>query len=71
MQSTSKSTERHRTMFSVMELRLIRHSVHKNMENLKKRVQVLDPESDEVVEVVNDLKIYQIILDKINERKDV
>ena len=71
MQSISKSTERHRTMFSVMELRLIRHSVHKNMENLKKRVQVLDPESDEVVEVVNDLKIYQIILDKINERKDV
>ena len=58
-------------MFSILELRLIRHSVHKNMENLKKRVQVLDPESDEVVEVVNDLKIYQIILDKISERKDV
>ena len=71
MQSISKSTERHRTMFSVMELRLIRHSVHKNMENLKKRVQVLDPESDEVVEAVNDLKLYQIILEKINERKDV
>lgn len=58
-------------MFSVMELRLIRHAVHKTMENLKKRVQVLDPESDEVVEAVNDLKSYQIILDKIKEREDV
>ena len=58
-------------MFSVMELRLIRHSVHKTMESLKKRAHVLDPESDEVVEAVNDLKIYQTILDKINERKDV
>lgn len=58
-------------MFSVMELRLIRNSVYKNMESLKKRVQALDPESDEVVEAVNDLKIYKIILDKINERKDV
>lgn len=58
-------------MFSVMELRLIRHSVLKTMESLKKRAQVLDPESDEVVEAVNDLKIYQTILGKINERKDV
>jgi len=58
-------------MFSVMELRLIRHSVHNTMENLKKRVQVLDPESDEVVEAVNDLKLYQTILEKISERKDV
>lgn len=58
-------------MFSVMELRLIRHSVHKTMEGLKKRTQILDPESDEVVEAVNDLEIYQTILDKIDERKDV
>jgi hypothetical protein len=54
-----------------MELRLIRHAVHKIMENLKKRIQILDPESDEVVEAVNDLKSYQIILDKIKERQDV
>ena len=58
-------------MFGVMELRLIRHSVNKTMEDLKKRAQILDPESDEMVEAVNDLKLYQIILDKINERKDV
>lgn len=58
-------------MFSVMELRLIRHCVHSTMENLKKRVQVLDPESDKVVEAVNDLKLYQTILEKISERKDV
>lgn len=58
-------------MFSVMELRLIRHSEHKTMEGLKKRTQILDPESDEVVEAVNDLEIYQTILDKIDERKDV
>lgn len=58
-------------MFSVMELRLIRHSVSKTMEGLKKRAQIVDPESDDMVEAVNDLKLYQIILDKINERKDV
>ena len=58
-------------MFSVMELRLIRSSVHRVMDGLKKQVQKLDPESDEVVEAVNDLKVYQNILDKINEREDV
>ena len=58
-------------MFSEMELRLIRHAVHKTMETLTNRVQVLDPESDELVEAVNDLTMYQTILDKINERKEV
>ena len=54
-----------------MELRLIRYAVNKTMENLQKRVKIPDPESDEVVEAVNDLRLYQIILEKINEREDV
>jgi hypothetical protein len=58
-------------MFSVIELRLIRYSVNKTMENLKQRLKILDPESDEAVEAKNDLMLYRNILEKIKEREDV
>lgn len=58
-------------MFSVMELRLIRHSVYNTMENLQKRLKILDPESDAAVEATNDLMIFQNIIEKIDEREDV
>jgi hypothetical protein len=58
-------------MFSVMELRLIRHAVSRTMDNLQARLKILSQESDDAVEITNDLMLYQIILDKINERKDV
>lgn len=58
-------------MFNTMELRLIRHSVKQTMENLKKRKLILDPESDDSVEITNDLMMYQNILEKINETPEV
>jgi hypothetical protein len=58
-------------MFNVMELRLIRHAVYSSMENLKKRLEIVDCESDEAVEATNDLMIYQNVIDEINEREDV
>jgi len=58
-------------MFSVMELRLIRVSVKRNMEELLKKKAILDPESDDAVEITNDLMIYQNIIEKINDREDV
>lgn len=58
-------------MFSLIELRLIRYSVKKTMENMQNRLKILDPESDDAVEAKNDLMIYQNILDKINDRPDV
>ncbi len=58
-------------MFSVMELRLIRTSVKNTMQDLIERKDILDPESDDSVEITNDLMIYQNILEKINDREDV
>jgi hypothetical protein len=58
-------------MFSVMELRLIRTSVKKTMADLLKRKAILDPESDDAVEITNDLMMYQNVLEKINDREDV
>ena len=54
-----------------MELRLIRVSVKRNMEELLKKKAILDPESDDAVEITNDLMIYQNIIEKINDREDV
>ena len=67
----STNTERQTKMFSVMELRLIRHSVYKTMENLQKRLKILATESDDAIEATNDLMVYQNIIEKINEREDV
>jgi len=58
-------------MFSVIELRLIRASVKKTMDDLIKRKNILDPESDDSVEATNDLMILQNIIEKISEREDV
>lgn len=73
MPYTLTNTERQRQsdMFSTMELRLIRASVKKTMESLKKRLEMLDPESDDAVEASNDLVLYQSIVDKISEKSDV
>ncbi|MFT7561688.1 MAG: hypothetical protein ACI93R_003617 [Flavobacteriales bacterium] len=58
-------------MFSVMELRLIRYSVKQTMDNLKKRKSILDPESDDAVGIVNDLMMYQNILESIKDTPEV
>lgn len=58
-------------MFSIMELRLIRHAVKRTMEELVKHKETIDPESEEAAEIPNDLMQYQIIIEKINDRKDV
>lgn len=58
-------------MFSVMELRVIRSSVYRSIEEMKNKLSHLDPESDESVEITNDLVIYQNIIEKIGEREDV
>jgi hypothetical protein len=58
-------------MFDVMELRLIRYSVIRTIENLKDRLKILDRESDEAVEAMNDLVLYKAILEKIKDRTDV
>lgn len=54
-----------------MELRLIRASTRKTMDDQLKRKNILDPESDDAVEIINHLMIYQNIIDKINDREDV
>lgn len=58
-------------MFSVMELRVIRSSIYKAMDEMKDKLSHLDPESDDSVEITNDLMIYQNVIEKINEREDV
>ena len=58
-------------MFSVMELRLIKSSVKKTMDDLIKRKSILDQESTDAVEITNDLMMYQNIIEKINDREDV
>ena len=58
-------------MFNVMELRLIHYSINNTMENLKKRLAILNPESDDVIEASNDLMMLQEILDKIKANKEV
>jgi len=58
-------------MFGTQELRLIRYSVKQTMENLQKRQNILDPESDDAVETVNDLALFSIILEKISDHPDV
>lgn len=63
--------KRRRPMFSVLELRLIRTAVTKTIDDLVKRKKILGPESDEAVEIVNDLLLYQNIIEKINDREDV
>ncbi|MGH1470366.1 MAG: hypothetical protein ACRBCS_04190 [Cellvibrionaceae bacterium] len=58
-------------MFSTQELRLIRYSVKKTMDHMKKKQNILDPESDDAVGIANDLCMYDIILEKISEKPEV
>ncbi|MDH5325470.1 MAG: hypothetical protein OEZ68_15255 [Gammaproteobacteria bacterium] len=58
-------------MFGTQELRLIRYAVKKTMDDLRKRQNILDPESDDAVEIANDLSLYSIILEKIAEKPEV
>jgi hypothetical protein len=58
-------------VFNVMELRVIRHSVTKMVERLEARLKILDPQSDDAVEIENDLPIYRNVLKKINDSEDV
>jgi hypothetical protein len=58
-------------MFSNTELRLIRYAVSQTMDQLKDKRGTVDPESDDAVEIINDLMLYRIIIEKINENKEV
>jgi hypothetical protein len=58
-------------MFSVMELRLIRHAVNKELEQCEKKLKILDPDSDDSIEIGNDSMLLRIILEKINEQECV
>lgn len=58
-------------MFGTQELRLIRYAVKQTMDNLKKRQGIVDPESDDAVEIANDLTLYAIILEKIAENPEI
>lgn len=42
-----------------MELRLVRDSVNQTMNHLLKQKAILDPESDDSVEITNDLVMLQ------------
>lgn len=57
-------------MFSVMELRLIRHAVQKELELSEKKLKILDPDSDESIEIGNDSMILRIIIEKINDKEN-
>ena len=50
-----------------MELRIIKYSVSNTMRIKQKQLSILDPESDDAVEISNDLMLYQSIIEKINE----
>jgi len=69
------NTSKEALMFSVMELRVIRNSVHLNMQKKQEKLKILDSDSDsdsdDGVETTNDLMLYQNILDKINDREDI
>lgn len=58
-------------MFSIMELRLIRYSISKEITQDKKKLKILDPDSDDSMEIGNDLMILRNILEKISENSDI
>ena len=53
-------------MFNEIELRLIRHAVLKELELSERKLKILDPDSDDSIEIGNDSMILRIIIDKIN-----
>jgi len=58
-------------MFSIMELRLIRHAIQKELELCEKKLKILDPDSDESIELGNDSMLLRIIIEKIGEKENV
>ena len=58
-------------MFSVIELRLIRHAIQKELELCEKKLKILDPDSDESIELGNDSMLLRIIIEKIGESENV
>jgi hypothetical protein len=41
------------------------------VERLEARLKILDPQSDDAIEIENDLPIYRNVLAKIKSREDV
>lgn len=58
-------------MFGTQELRLIRYSVKQTIESMRKKQSILDPDSDDAIDIANDLTLYQIILEKIADNPEV
>lgn len=69
--STSIAGERRKGMFSIMELRLIRYCVSNTLKDYRERLQTVDPESDESIELGNDSMILETILEKIADKPEV
>jgi len=49
-----------------MELRLIRHSISKEITQNKRKLNILNPDSDDSIEIANDLMILKNIVAKIS-----
>lgn len=62
-----RPTNRFLKMFSEIELRLIRHAVLKELKLSEKKLKILDPDSDDSIELGNDSMLLRIIVEKINE----
>ena len=58
-------------MFSEIELRLICHAVLKELSLSEKKIKILDPDSDDSIELCNDLVLLRIIVEKINESEKI
>jgi hypothetical protein len=71
MHLTSIDSNKRSEMFSVFELRLIRHCVGAEIQRRQEELRTVDPESDRSVELANDLVVLRNIRDKISEREDV
>lgn len=54
-----------------MELRLIRNVVSRELKSQKDALDILDHESDDYVEITNDLVLLKQVIEKINEKSDV
>lgn len=59
-----------RVIFSANELRLIRDSIDQTARHLNKRITMLYPESEDAIEVRNDLLLCHTILQKLKEHED-
>ncbi|MFK3863686.1 hypothetical protein [Pseudoalteromonas rhizosphaerae] len=58
-------------MFTIIELRIIRASVKASQDSLLHKLQLLDPQSDEAIEIINDLVLYESIIDTLSENAEM